>query len=88
MAAEKQVKAKQAAAVKCRAAETTARRLLVEAAKAVRVSKMEKKAAAAAEAKATRAKAEVEEKVEENAATVPFESVARRSVSKHVVSRC
>ena len=89
MAAEEQVKAKQAAAVKCRAAETTARRLLVEAAKAVRVSKMEKKAAAAAaEAKATRAKAEVEEKVEENAATVPFESVARRSVSKHVVSRC
>ena len=89
MAAEKQVKAKQAAAAKCKAAHTTARRLLVEAVKAARVSKMEKKAAAAAaEAKATRAKAEVEEKVEENAATVPFESVARRSVSKHVVSRC
>ena len=88
MAAEKQVKAKQAAAAKCRAAETTARRLLVEAAKAARVSKMEKKAAAAAEAKAARAKAEAEEKVEENAATAPFESVARRSVSKHVVSRC
>ena len=81
MAAEKQVKAKQAAAAKCRAAETTARRLLVEAAKAARVSKMEEKAAAAAEAKAARAKAEVEEKGEENAATVPFESVTRRSVS-------
>ena len=88
LAAEKQVKAKQAAAAKCRAAETTARRLLVEAAKAARVSKIEKKAAAAAEAKAVRENAEADEKVEENAATVPFESVARRSVSKHVVSRC
>ena len=88
MAAEKQVKAKQAAAAKCRAAETTARRLLVEAAKAARVTKMEKKAAAVAEAKAARAKAEADEKVEENAAKAPFESVARRSVSKHVVSRC
>ena len=80
MAAEKQVKAKQAAAAKCRAAETTARRLLVEAAKAARVSKMEiKAAAAAAEAKAARAKAEAEEKVEENAAKARFERVARRS---------
>ena len=82
MAAEKQVKAKQAAAAKCRAAETTARRLLVEAAKAARVSKMEiKAAAAAAEANAARAKVEAEEKVEENAARARFESVARRSVS-------
>ena len=81
MAAEKQVKAKQAAAAKCRATEMAGRRLLVEAAKAARVSKMEKKAAAAVEAKAARSKAEAEEKVEENAATAPFESVARRSIS-------
>ena len=80
LAAEKQVKAKQAAAAKCRAAETTARRLLVEAAKAARVSKIEKKAAVAAEAKAVRANAEAGEKVEENAAKAPFESVARREV--------
>ena len=74
MAAEKQVKAKQAAAAKCRAAETTGRRLLVEAAKAARVSKMEIKAAAKA-----RAEAETEEKVEEKAAKARFESAARRS---------
>ena len=84
MAAEKQVKAKQAAAAKCRVAETTARRLLVEAAKAARVSKMEVKAAARARAEAARAKVEAEEK----AATARFERVARRSVSKHVVSGC
>tara|TARA_B100000795_G_scaffold203455_1_gene157083 strand:+ start:193 stop:438 length:246 start_codon:yes stop_codon:yes gene_type:complete len=80
MAAEKQVKAKQAAAAKCRATEMAGRRLLVEAAKVTRVSKIEKKAAAAAEAKAARAKAEAEEKLEENAAKARFESVARRSV--------
>ena len=79
MAAEKQVKAKQAAAAKCRAAETTGRRLLVEAAKAARVSKTEAKAAAKARASAARAKAEAEEKVEENAAKARFERVARRS---------
>ena len=79
MAAEKQVKAKQAAAAKCRAAETTARRLLVEAAKAARVSKTEAKAAAKARAETARAKAEAKEKVEEKAAKARFESVARRS---------
>ena len=79
MAAEKQVKAKQAAAAKCRAAETTGRRLLVEAAKAARVSKMEEKAAARARAEAARPKAEAEEKVEENAVKARFERVARRS---------
>ena len=79
MAAEKQVKAKQASAAKYRAAETTARRLLVEAAKAARVSKMEEKAAARARAEAARAKAEAEEKVEDNAVKARFERVARRS---------
>ena len=79
MAAEKQVKAKQAAAAKCRAAETTVRRLLVEAAKAARVSETEAKAAAKARAETARARAEAEEKVEEKAAKARFESVARRS---------
>ena len=79
MAAEKQVKAKQAAGAKCRAAKTTGRRLLVEASKAARVSKTEAKAAAKARAEAARAKAETEEKVEEKAAKARFESAARRS---------
>ena len=79
MAAEKHVKAKQAATAKCRAAGTTGRRLLVEAAKAARVSKIEIKAAAKARAEAARAKAETEENVEENAAKARFERVARRS---------
>ena len=79
MAAEKQVKAKHAAAAKCRAAETTGRRLLVEAAKAARVSKTEAKAAAKARAETARSRAETEEKVEEKAAKARFESVARRS---------
>ena len=81
MAAEKQVKAKQASAAKYRAAETTARRLLVEAAKAARVSKIEIKAATKARAEAARAKVETKKKVEENAARARFESVARRSVN-------
>ena len=76
MAAEKQVKAKQAAAAECKAAATTRRRVLVEAAKAARVSKMEEKASAKA-----RAEAQAEEELEENAAMVRSES--RRSVSKH-----
>ena len=78
MAAEKQVKAKQAAAAKCKAAEMTRRRMLVEAAKAARVSKMEEKASAKA-----RAEAEAEGNLEENAAMVRFENVSRRSISKH-----
>jgi hypothetical protein len=53
--------------------------VLVEAAKAARVSKMEEKASAKA-----RAEAEAEGILEENAAMVRFESVSRRSVSKHL----
>jgi hypothetical protein len=68
------------AAEKCKAAETTRRRVLVEAAKAARVSKMEEKASAKARVKA-RAEAEAEEILEENAAMARSESVSRRSVS-------
>ena len=48
--------------------------MLVEAAKAARVSKMEEKASAKA-----RAEAEAEGNLEENAAMVRFENVSRRS---------